>query len=135
MYDRDSSSERKKMGKEVINISETLSDGAVVLLNEDVFEENNLDTEEIQQVINSFFVLAYNSINHDLSLAGKHELIEISEEPVLEELVSMVRMLLFDNGEFQLLVYFGKLANPKTTVRQGLLHVLELLALVEPQIV
>lgn len=122
------------MSKEIINISETLSDGAVVLLNEDFFEENNLDIDGVKKVIDGLFVLSYDSLNNDLELVDKKEKIEISKNVIMSNLVSMVRMILLDDGDFQLLVYFGALADPNTTVRQGLLHILELLAVVETQI-
>lgn len=124
------------IGTEVINISETVNDGAVVLINEDLFEDNGLDADAQLSVVNSLFILAYDHLNADLKELDGTELINISPDPVLYDLVSMVRMILLNkNNDFQLLVYFGKKANKKTTLKKGLLHILELLSTVEAGIV
>lgn len=123
------------IGTEVINISETVNDGAVVLLNDELFEENELDADEQLNIVNSLFILAYDQLNADLLDVTDRELIEISPDPVLYDLISMVRMILLnDNNDFQLLVYFGKKAKKNTTLKQGLLHILEMLAVVEMEI-
>lgn len=120
-----------EIGTEVINISETVDNGAVVLLNDKLFEDNALDADEQLNVINSLFILAYNQLNVDLREVNPETLINISPDPVLHELISMVRMILLEDSEFQLLVYFGKQANPDTKLTAGLLHILEILAVVE----
>lgn len=122
---------RDLIGTEVINISETVEDGAVVLLNDELFEENDLDADEQFNVVKSLFILAYDHLNIDLRQTTPTELIEISPDPIMFDLVSMVRMILMDDTDFQLLVYFGGRADPSTTLRKGLIHILEVLAAVE----
>lgn len=120
--------------REIVNVSETVDDGAVVLLNEEFFEENRLDADEQLSVVNSLFILAYDSLNEDLRSVDDIELVEVSPDPIMYDLVSMVRMLLSDTSDFQLLVYFGGRVDRSTKLKQGLLHVLELLAVVEARV-
>lgn len=112
-------------GVEVLNITET-RDGAVFLL-----DDLGLIPEQAGELLTALFVLAFEQLTEDLQTA--EGLIKISLDPEHENAICVVRGILVE-GRFQLLTYFGGLANPQTTLRDGLLHIAELIATVREEI-
>lgn len=110
---------------ELVNITET-RDGAVFLI-----DDMGLGEDQAADLLLAFFTLAFDTLQKDFKSAkGK---IEISPDPEHRRVISVVRGALL-NGELQLLVYFGGEADPNTSLKAGLLHVVEVLATVRDEI-
>lgn len=108
-----------QVAKEFLSITEVPGENAVILL-----DSLGLPDDVFSGVVGASFVLAFQQLTEELQdVSG---VIEISPDPSLKEAITSIKFLLVDD-EFQLLTYFGGLADPTTSLHDGLLHIAEIL--------
>lgn len=120
--------------KEIINITEHPNGEAVVILDDYFFKRMNRSMK--RKAITDMCILAREKIMEDLSNTPESELNnrpKASPDTAHEKVVVVLRLLLNEQGDFELLTYFGKSFAEKVSLKDSLIHSAEVLSLIEKQ--
>lgn len=127
-----------RRAKELMNITETPDGNAVLLVADDVVEgHTDEDADhpagELVALIDSCLVLSRSQIMTDAESIplGDSRRVSISIDPEHEDAVTVIRILLTEDSTVQALVYFGGRASAAVSLRTGLIHAAEILAVVD----
>lgn len=110
---------------ELVWIAEYPDKKSVILVDGAVF--NNFTKKEQTALIKSLIVIGLEKLSKDYENAPDDLTINISPNPDHDNIVSGVSLLMNSEKDVEILVYFGKKANPETTVKESLLHVMKVL--------
>lgn len=122
-----------KYAVECISVTEISGKDAVVVLNEDLFGPLREDPDEFTSLIRSFCVMARAQLSQDLANIDSDRLVPVSNEKRLSGVVMEIVMALGDDGGFVLLTRYGGRVDPRKSLREALIHVMEVVSVVEAQ--
>lgn len=111
---------------EVVSIIEHPSKNAVVILDETYFA----DIADQKATLENLFVLGRDRLMKEIENVPD-ELVPISIDPTHQNMVLILRLLLNDKGEFELLAYFGTSVDANTSLKTGLIHAVQVLMTLE----
>ena len=115
------------VAREILYFAEGENGEAALLVDEDY--TRGMSPPGRRELCGAIITVARDVISKDLEQCDEHEVIEVSPDPAMEEVVFSMRFLLSDEGDPIVLTYFGSLAEEGTPLRKGLTHVLEALIL------
>lgn len=118
---------------ECISVTEIPGKDAVVVLNEDLFSPLREDPDEFTGLIRSFCVMARAQLSQDLANTDSGSLVPVSDEERLSVVVMEIVMALGDDGRFVLLTRYGGRVDPRKSLREALVHAMEVISVVESQ--
>ena len=118
---------------ECISVTEIPGKDAVVVLNEDLFSPLREDPDEFTNLIKSFCVMAREQLSQDLASTDSDSLVPVSDEERLSGVVMEIVMALGDDGRFVLLTRYGGRVDPRKSLREALVHAMEVISVVESQ--
>ena len=110
---------------ELVWIAEYPDKKSGILVDGAVFD--NFTKKEQTALIKSLIVIGLEKLSKDYENAPDVLTINISPNPDHDNIVSGVSLLMNSEKDVEILVYFGKKANPETTVKESLLHVMKVL--------
>ena len=122
-----------KYAVECISVTEIPGRDAVVVLNEDLFSPLSEDPDEFTSLIISFCVMARAQLSQDLANTDSDILVPVSDEECLSGVVMEIVMALGDDGQFVLLTRYGGRVDPRKSLRESLMHAMEVISVVESQ--
>lgn len=122
-----------KYAVECISVTEIPGKDAVVVLNEDLFSPLREDPDEFTGLIRSFCVMARAQLSQDLANTNSDSLVPVSDEERLSGVVMEIAMALGDDGRFVLLTRYGGRVDPRKSLRDALVHAMEVISVVESQ--
>lgn len=122
-----------KYAVECISVTEIPGRDAVVVLNEDLFSPLREDPDEFTGLIRSFCVMARAQLSQDLASTDSNSLVPVSDEKRLSGVVMEIVMALGDDGGFVLLTRYGGRVDPGKSLREALMHAMEVVSVVESQ--
>lgn len=122
-----------KYAVECISVTEIPGRDAVVVLNEDLFSPLSEDPDEFTSLIRSFCVMARAQLSQDLANTDSDILVPVSDEERLSGVVMEIVMALGDDGQFVLLTRYGGRVDPRKSLRESLMHAMEVISVVESQ--
>lgn len=122
-----------KYAVECISVTEIPGRDAVVVLNEDLFRPLREDPDEFTNLIRSFCVMARAQLSQDLAGTDSNKLVPVSDEERLSGVVMEIVMALGDDGRFVLLTRYGGRVDPRKSLREALVHAMEVISVVESQ--
>ena len=122
-----------KYAVECISVTEIPGRDAVVVLNEDLFNPLREDPDEFTGLIRSFCVMARAQLSQDLANTNSDSLVPVSNEERLSGVVMEIAMALGDDGQFVLLTRYGGRVDPRKSLREALVHAMEVISVVESQ--
>ncbi len=118
---------------ECISVTEIPGRDAVVVLNEDLFSPLREDPDEFTSLIKSFCVMARAQLSQDLASTDSDSLVPMSDEERLSGVVMEIVMALGDDGRFVLLTRYGGRVDPRKSLKEALIHSMEVVSVVEAQ--
>lgn len=122
-----------KYAVECISVTEIPGRDAAVVLNEDLFSPLRESPDEFTSLIKSFCVMARAQLSQDLASTSPNRLVPVSDEQRLSGVVMEIVMALGDDGRFVLLTRYGGRVNPRKSIREALVHAMEVVSVVESQ--
>lgn len=122
-----------KYAVECISVTEIPGRDAVVVLNEDLFRPLREDPDEFTSLIRSFCVMARAQLSQDLANTDSNSLVPVSDEERLGGVVMEIVMALGDDGGFVLLTRYGGRVDPRKSLKEALVHAMEVVSVVEAQ--
>ena len=118
---------------ECISVTKIPGRDAVVVLNEDLFSPLREDPDEFTSLIKSFCVMARAQLSQDLASTDSDSLVPMSDEERLSGVVMEIVMALGDDGRFVLLTRYGGRVDPRKSLKEALIHSMEVVSVVEAQ--
>lgn len=118
---------------ECISVTDIPGRDAVVVLNEDLFSPLIEDPDKFTSLIKSFCVMARAQLSQDLASTDSDSLVPVSDEERLSGVVMEIVMALGDDGRFVLLTRYGGRVDPRKSLREALIHAMEVVSVVESQ--
>lgn len=122
-----------KYAVECISVTEIPGRDAVVVLNEDLFSPLRENPDEFTSLVKSFCVMARAQLSQDLESTGSDKLVPVSDEKRLSGVIMEIVMALGDDGGFVLLTRYGGRVDPGKSLREALIHSMEVVSVVEAQ--
>ena len=122
-----------KYAAECISVTEIPGRDAVVVLNEDLFSPLRENPDKFTSLIKSFCVMARAQLSQDLASTSPDRLVPVSDEQRLSGVVMEIVMALGDDGRFVLLTRYGGRVDSKKSLREALVHAMEVVSVVEAQ--
>ena len=122
-----------KYAVECISVTEIPGRDAVVVLNKDLFSPLREDPDEFTKLIRSFCVMARAQLSQDLAGTDSNKLVPVSDEERLSGVVMEIVMALGDDGRFVMLTRYGGKVDPRKSLREALVHAMEVISVVESQ--
>lgn len=122
-----------KYAVECISVTEIPGRDAVVVLNEDLFSPLRENPDEFTSLVKSFCVMARAQLSQDLDSTGSDKLVPVSDEKRLSGVIMEIVMALGDDGGFVLLTRYGGRVDPGKSLREALIHSMEVVSVVEAQ--
>lgn len=116
---------------ELVWIAEYPEKKSVVVVNGSIFE--NFTKKQQTALIKSLIVLGLDKLASDYEEAPENIKINISPNKDHDNIISGVSLLMNADKDVEILVYFGKQADPSTTVKESLFHVMKVLRTVSTQ--
>lgn len=116
---------------EVAVITEHVNKNVSLMLSEPFFKKYKNGQQ--QRIIHALYVLAKNKLSHDMTLAPIEETIPISGDDNHNDFVAVIKLLVNDNADFEMLSYFGGQANPETSLQEGIQHLGEIIETLQLQ--
>lgn len=115
--------------KEVASVTEIIGEQAVLLLDENIFE--NIEESKRKTVVEGLLTLTKDRLMKEYSAVDDVSKVSLSVDPSHQNTVIVLRMLMNEDNIFELLTYFGGKVNPETTVKNGLLHAAQIVSKIE----
>ena len=122
-----------KYAVECISVTEIPGRDAAVVLNEDLFSPLRENPDEFTSLVKSFCVMARAQLSQDLASTGSDKLVPVSDEKRLSGVIMEIVMALGDDGGFVLLTRYGGRVDPRKSLREALIHSMEVVSVVEAQ--
>lgn len=116
---------------ELVWIAEYPEKKSVVVVSGSIFE--NFTKKQQTALIKSLIVLGLDKLASDYEEAPENIKINISPNKDHDNIISGVSLLMNADKDVEILVYFGKQADPSTTVKESLFHVMKVLRTVSTQ--
>lgn len=110
---------------ELVWIAEYPEQKSVIVVDEAVFSK--FSKKQQSALIKSLVVLGLEKLGKAYDNAPEGLKIHISPNKDHDNIVSGVSLLMNSSNQVEILVYFGKQADPRTTVKQSLIHVMKVL--------
>lgn len=110
---------------ELVWIAEYPDQKSVIVVNEKVFER--FSKKQQTALIKSLVVVGLDKLASEYKNAPDDVKINISPNADHKNIISGVSLLMNSENKVEILVYFGKNANPDTTVKKSLIHVMKIL--------
>lgn len=127
-----SNEETQEIYKELLWIAEYPDKEAVMAVDDDVFSQYN--DEQQAEFINSLITLGIDQISLEhlqIPMNDNTKTINISIDKRHKNIITGYSFLMNDDKDFQMLLYFGKKANPQTELKNGLYHAAKVLTTIQ----
>lgn len=115
------------VAREILYFAEGEGGEAALLVDEEYTQ--GMTPAGRRELCGAIITITRDIISRDLDNCNPEDVIEISPDPAMENMVFSLRFLITEEGEHLVLTYFGSLAQEGTPLERGLTHILEALVL------